>query len=172
MSNRLSHQFVDDGRRTRFSATHPFPGPDNRDRAESASGHCGLIMRKSLIHIGLTHWRLYAVESHVKRRLASVSGSDGGLLCKGRVRSSIPHEPHTDEGAISKSTLGRLDLGEDFSGLNLSFRQRCESCLCESEAVAKGRLCGDVICKQGVHVVAYTVAQIVAFGAHTFQPDD
>jgi hypothetical protein len=37
------------------SDTHPFPGPDNRDRAESASGYRGWIMRNSLIDIWLPH---------------------------------------------------------------------------------------------------------------------
>jgi hypothetical protein len=37
------------------SATHPFPGPDNRDRAESASGYRGWIMRNSVIDIWLPH---------------------------------------------------------------------------------------------------------------------
>ena len=55
---------------------------------------------------------------------------------------------------------------------NVSFRQGCEASLCKIEAVAEGRLCGDVISKQGVHVVADAIAQIVADSAHTFQPVD
>ncbi len=61
------------------SATHPFPGTDNGDRAESSSGHCGWIERNSLNDVVLSHWLLYAGKSNVRYFLPSVSGSDGGL---------------------------------------------------------------------------------------------
>jgi hypothetical protein len=76
--------------------------------------------------------------------------------------------PDPVRGKSKKTKNGR----ERYVYLNVSFRQGCEASLCESEAVVEGRLCGDVICKQGVQGVAGTIAQIVAFGAHTFQPDD
>ena len=64
------------------------------------------------------------------------------------------------------------ELRHTVAGSMVSFRQGCEACLCKIEAVAEGRLCGDVISKQGVHVVADAIAQIVADSAHTFQPVD
>ncbi len=88
------------------SATHPFPGTDNRDRAESAAGYRGWIMGNSLIYKWLPHSPLYAVESRVWVRLPSVSGSDGGL-------------PRDDGGLLSRATYdlmakqtpGRPDQG-------------------------------------------------------------
>jgi len=70
--------------------------------------------------------------------------------------------------AIAATTPAFQLRGDRF----VSFRQGCEACLCKIEAVAEGRLCGDVISKQGVHVVADAIAQIVADSAHTFQPVD
>jgi len=54
----------------------------------------------------------------------------------------------------------------------VNYRQGCEACLCKCEAVAEGWLCGDAISKRGVLLIAEAIAQIVAFGAHTFQLAD
>ena len=57
-------------------------------------------------------------------------------------------------------------------GFTVSFRQECEACLCESDSAAEGWSGGDVFCNQGVHVIADTIAKIVADGAHLVQPGD
>ena len=78
------------------------------------------------------------------------------------------HRPHANDAAGFYGS-GQASSEESYC---VSFRQGCEACLCKIEAVAEGRLCGDVISKQGVHVVADAIAQIVADSAHTFQPVD
>ena len=75
------------------------------------------------------------------------------------------------EGECCRPSVGTMSPSR-ISVYIVSFRQGCEASLCKIEAVAEGRLCGDVISKQGVHVIADAIAQIVADSAHTFQPVD
>jgi hypothetical protein len=81
-------------------------------------------------------------------------------------RALAPRIFHLNHDAIELALVPRV------FHLNVSFRQGCEACLCKSEPDAEGRLGADVFRKQGVHVIADAISQIVAGGAHTSQSDD
>ena len=81
-------------------------------------------------------------------------------LQKGIVNGNFIHPI----GEIVDRTRALIDV---FRAKNVSFRQGCEACLCESGPTADGLSALEVIGKQGVHVIADAIAQIVADGAHT-----
>jgi len=60
-----------------------------------------------------------------------------------------------------------VELITKHSATMVRFRRGCEACLCESGPTAHGPSALEVIGKQGVHVIADAIAQIVADSAHT-----
>ena len=55
---------------------------------------------------------------------------------------------------------------------NVSFRQGCEACCAGGESGPDGGSGPYIFRKQGVHVVAYAIPEIVADGAYAIQPGD